>query len=177
MQYIDTIQPLENLYLVKEFPTPAAYFAATGKVAPEFDLSKDIKLWEFSPDLSGPRQALFDVIAQDEETGVWIYTDEGKYVTELIVMLKSEAPKVNIPPADFNYTAYPNLKRVNRPLKPGVIEKFDIVKSPDGFSIVARDKELYSKYLSEKLSPIGSNPTFENAVLAYLGAIAKKLGV
>lgn len=177
MQYIETLQPLENLYLVPEYPTPQAYFQGTGKIAPEFDITKDIKLWEHTPETSGSRQMIYDVIAQDEETGVWIYDDAGKYVTELIIMLKSEAPKVNIPPADFNYIAHTNLKSVNRPLKQGVSSQYDLIKSPDGFSIVARNKELYAKYLSEINSPVGSNPSFENSVLAYLAAISKKLGV
>lgn len=177
MEYIETLQPLENLYLVQEYPTPQAYFLLTGKTAPEFDINKDIKLWEHTPENVGPRQVLYDVIAQNEDNGVWIYDDSGKYVTEFILMLKSDAAKVNIPPSDFNYTAHPNLRKVNRPLKEGVSSKYDLIKSPDGFSIVARDKELYAKYLSEKNAPAGSNPAFEASVLAYLAAISKKLGI
>ncbi len=177
MTYFDTLTPLENLYLVKEYATPLEYFKATGKVAPEFNINKPIKLWEHNPSSLGPRQVQYDVIAQNEDNGVWMYDDSGKYITELIIMLKTEAVKVNIPPADFNYTAYPDLKRINRPLQDHVSRDYDLVKSPDGFSIVGRNKEMYSLYLSEKASPIGSNPTFEASVLAHLAAIAKKLGV
>lgn len=177
MTYLDTIEVLEKFYLVKEYQNPVAYKLATGKTAPEFDISKPIKLWEDTPELSGLRQVMYDVIAQNEENGVWIYDDSGKYVTELILMLKTDARKVNIPPSDFNYTAHPNLPKVNRPLKTGVSSEYDLVKSPDGFSIVARNKKLYAEYLTEKTSPVGSNPNFENAVLAYLSAISKKLGI
>jgi hypothetical protein len=176
MQYIDTLAPLEQFFLVEEYATPEVYFQKTGKIAPEFNPNKPIKLWAFTPETTGPRQIMFDTVAMGED-GAWMYDTEGKYVTELILMLKTEAPQVNIPPKDFNFTANPFIQKANRPLQSGFVEKYDIVKSPDGFSIVARDKAKYAQFLEEKTAAVGGNPAFEATVLSFLSAISKKLGV
>jgi hypothetical protein len=119
---------------------------------------------------------MFDTIAFGDG-GAWMYDDKGIYITELILMLKVDAPIVNIPPKDFNFTQKPFIPKANRPLKDGFVSEYDIVKSPDGFSVVARNKELYAKFLEEKTSPTSGNVAFETTVLSYLAAISKKLGV
>lgn len=180
MQYIETLSPLEQYFDVKEYPTPESYTKGTGKKCPEFDDTLPIKLWEMHPVVAGPRQFMFDVIAQDPKTGVWIYDESGVYATELYIMLKSEAPLVNIPPKDFNYITYKG-KIINRPLKSEFIQHYDIVKSPDNFAIVARNKEAYAQFLAEKAAkdapPTSANPAFEKSVMAYLKAISLKLGI
>ena len=178
MKYIDTITPLESIYLVPEFRSPEEYTEATGLTAPEFDINKPIKRWTHKADNVSTRQVMYDVIAQNEETGVWIYDNAGLYVTELIIMLKTEASQVNIPPRNFNYTdpKHLNLKIYNRPLVPGITIKVDIVRAPDGMSIVARNKDLYKKYIAS-INNTGGNVEFEKSVLASLAAISLKLGI
>jgi hypothetical protein len=176
MQYIETLEPLEPHFLVKEFATPEEYKSFYKVDPPAFDETKPIKLWSWEPPASNTRQVLFDTIALDEN-GNWLYDSEGKYVTELILMLRSESPKVNIPPKDFNFTGKPLILKQNRPLRPGFVDEYDIVKSPDGFSVVARNKEKYKKYLQTLATSGGSNPEFETKVLQDLAAIKKVLGI
>lgn len=177
MEYIDTLSPLEQYFDAKEYPTPESYEKATGKKCPDFDDSLPIKLWELHPVLAGPRQLMFDVIAQDPKTGVWIYDVDGVYATELYIMLKTEAPIVNIPPKDFNYILYKG-KIINRPLKAEFVQHYDIVKTPDNLSIAARNKEAYAQYLAEKNAPpVAASPEFEKTVLADLKAIKLSLGI
>jgi hypothetical protein len=176
MQYIDTLEPLEPHFLVPEYATPEEYKKAFNIDPPPFDERKPIKLWTLNAPASTSRQILFDTVAVDEN-GNWLYDAEGKYVTELILMLRTDAPLVNIPPKDFNFTGKPLILKQNRPLRDNFVNEYDIVRSPDGFSVVARNKEKYKKYLETRSSAGGNNPAFEAQVLSDLAAIKKVLGL
>lgn len=181
MQYIETLAALEQFFDAKEYANPEAYFEGTGKKCPPFDENASIKLWEMHPVLAGPRQFMFDVIAQDPKTNVWIYDNDGVYATELFIMLKTEAPIVNIPPKDFNYITFKG-KRTNRPLKNEFVSHYDIVRAPDGLAIVARNKEKFAQYQAFKAeleNPVrgAANPAFEQTVISDLRAIKTALGL
>lgn len=176
MKYIETLEPLEPHFVTREYATPEEYFAVTKKIAPPFDPTRPIKMWELPFDSTPPRQVTFETLAFSEETGVLIRDPDGKYITELVVMLKSELPKVNIPPKDFNYIQFTNLRKTQRPLKANFTDEYDIVNTPDGFAMAARNKAKYAQYVVSQNAP-ASNPAFEATVISYLDAIAKKLGV
>lgn len=176
MQYIETLEPLEQHFLVPEYATPEEYKKAFNIDPPPFNDRRPIKLWSWNPPADNLRQVLFHTIAIDDN-GNWLYDNEGKYVTELILMLKTDAPNVNIPPKDFNFTGRDLILKQNRPLRPGFVDDYDIVKSPDGFAVVARNKEKYKKYLESRTAQGGNNPAFEAQVLDDLSKIKTALGI
>ncbi|CAB4142905.1 hypothetical protein UFOVP434_49 [uncultured Caudovirales phage] len=175
---MDTLELLEGFFLTKEYRTPEEYQKETGLIAPAFDESKPIKLWSFipPPEMEG-RQLLFDALV-DGPDGRPIVDAAGVFLTELILLPRAQAPVVNIPPRDFNFTGKPLIPKINRPFKNGFVKQYDVVRSPMGMSMMARDKQKYEQFLKQKDVGSGSgNPEFEEKVLSYLAAISKRLGV
>lgn len=177
MNLIDCYESLEPHFLVPEYATPEAYFAATGKVAPEFDPDKNIKNW-FDPSqaASKARQVTYEAPALSDN-GTWVYDENGVFLIDLAIYKREEALAVNIPPKDFNFTGHKRIDVSPRPLKPGFTTDFDITFDPTGLTKVARSKAKYAQYLAEQAKGSGVSSDFEKKVLADLTAIKASLGI
>lgn len=156
---------LEKLYLFPFFQTREQYRQATGQEPPEFDPTRPPQGW-YDPQMghSTKRTVIYDNVLAIDEKGRPRLNAEGKPYFEPLMILRSEAATVNIPPklsANEPGTGVPEVPPPVRALDPeeeliidfgGVVmvrNKTLNTETPVNFS--AQDRELL-KAIARKLN-------------------------
>jgi hypothetical protein len=116
------VYSINNLYLFPAYMTRDEYKTATGQEAPVWNTDRAPKYW-FDPDAKNATRmsVVYDIVIATNANGVPLIGDDGKPMTDVMVLSKAEAGSVNIPPKGANVTGAdatvvpPPL----RPLEPG----------------------------------------------------------
>ena len=160
----------------------ADYKRKTGKEAPDYDRTRDLKFWW---DASAGEDGLPEVIYQNNimlrADGTWALRN-GAPVTKPLVMSVEEAKTVNLPPEDITGgTQVPpaGTKTIACPFRDlQQDEVLSIAGAEMGFLsgkvIVIRNVKLFSEAIAKEADDSGK---FTAADRAMLRAIAAKLGV
>ncbi|MBI3207765.1 MAG: hypothetical protein HYZ37_02545 [Candidatus Solibacter usitatus] len=158
---------LEKLFLFPVFQTREAYFKATGKEAPAYDETKDIKSW-FDPNaLENPRRKIvYDRVLAIAANKAPIPGPDGKPMLEPMVIDRELAATVNIPPkgpgiVDAPQTGY----EIPVPLR--AVDAEEELYFRFGGTVAVKNKALFP-------APPGE---FTDSDRTLLRAIANKLGV
>lgn len=175
MNYIDTIFPLSNFFSATVYQSQDDYFKKTGKAA-SFNQFQAIKNWYLPiPEGVRPNQIIPITVLAKTETGNYIESN-GKFLIEVIPVRASSLPIVNIPPPDFNFTANSYIPIIEPPLKDGFEKDYDVVRSPDGFSMVARNKKLYEEFLKNKdATSSAGTADFQKSVVLTLNKLTSDI--
>lgn len=156
---------LDKLYLFPLFQTREEYTRATGKEAPAFDPQRPPKYW-FDPaaENSLKRNVVYSTVVSYAENGGLLLDENGKPQTEAMLLLKSEAASVNIPPLETNVPGA-SVPCVPVPLRP-LDEQEELVLGFGGIVLVR------NKAIAEDTAE-----GFTASDRALLQAIARRLNV
>jgi hypothetical protein len=121
---------LDKLHLFPYYQTRDQYRASTGEEAPLFDPERPPKYW-FDPAAakSAKRALIYDQVLVCNELGHALANAQGKPYLEQLMILKSEAATVNIPPklaANEPGTGQAEVPPPLRPLEPEEELFFDL---------------------------------------------------
>ncbi len=157
---------LDKLYLFPHYQTREQYRLATGSEPPVFDETRPPQGW-FDPSLaqSTKRTVIYENVLAMDEKGNPKLNAEGKPYFEPLMMLRSEAMSVNIPPkvaANEPGTRTPEVPVPVRALDPDEELIVDF-----GGAVYVRNKTLNTEL------PVN----FSNQDRELLKAIARKLNV
>lgn len=158
---------IENLYLFRYYQTREAYQQATGEDTPPWDSRRAPKHWRDIVALqSARRNVVYDAVLLSAENGRPLAGADGKPVLDLLVLSKTEAASVNIPPAGPGISNVPGAEVAAvpcplRPLEPNEELFFDF-----GGVVAVKNLDLYPKI------EVG----FTAADRDLLRAIARRLG-
>lgn len=137
---------VENLYLFRYYQTREAFQLATGEEVPLWDSRRPPKHWRDVAALqSARRNVVYDAVIATAENGRPLVGADGKPVLDLLVLTKTEAATVNIPPAGPGISNVPGAEVPAvpcplRPLDPNEELFFDF-----GGVVVVKNLNLYPK--------------------------------
>lgn len=157
---------LDKLYLFPYFQTREQYRKAVGVEPPPFDETRPPQQW-YDPSISTStkRTVIYDNVLAVDENGMPKRDENGKPYFEPLMILKSEAATVNIPPklaANEPGTDVPDVPPPVRALEPDEELIFDF-----GGIVLVRNKNL--------VDPASVAYSAQDREL--LKAVARKLGV
>jgi hypothetical protein len=97
------IYSLTKLYKFPVYMTRDEYKAATGQEAPEWNSDRAPKYWFDPAAKNSPKMTVvYDCVIATAVNGVALVSEDGKPVTDLLVLSRNEAASVNIPPKVAN---------------------------------------------------------------------------
>ena len=157
---------LDKLYLFPYYQTRDQYKQATGEAPPAFDITRPPKYWEDpSAAKSTKRTLIYENVLACGESGMPLKDDAGNPYLEGLLILRTEAATVNIPPkmgANEPGTDLPEAPPPVRPLDPDEELFFD---------------EMGIAKVRNKLLDTAKPVAFDASDRALIRAIAQKLGV
>jgi len=137
------IYSITKLYKFTVYMTRDEYKAATGQEPPEWNPARAPKYW-FDPAAknSAKMSVVYDFVIATAPNGVPLIGEDGKPVTDLLVLSKNEAATVNIPPKGANVTGadVPAVPVPLRALEPGEELFFSL-----GGVVSVKNTALYSQ--------------------------------
>jgi hypothetical protein len=161
----ETMYAIDKLHLFPTYNTREDYFAATGKVAPEFNPNQDIKTW-LDPKAaeSTRRNVVYDQVLVTNQYGSPTAGPDGKPSFDVLVLAKEVAATINVPDRDTppGMASRPTTPVPLRELKPE--EELIFIF---GGNIAVRNKQAFQKEVRE-FTP------FDREILMK---IAERLGV
>ncbi len=115
------IYAINQLYLFPVYMTRDEYKAATGQEAPAWNSDRAPKYWFDPAAKNAPRMSVvYNSVIATAANGVPLIGEDGKPMTDVMVLSKAEAGSVNIPPKAANVLGadVPVVQPPLRPLEP-----------------------------------------------------------